>query len=34
VLASLDNGNLSVLRFALETGRTHQVSRTFRPAAV
>ena len=34
VLASLDNGNLSVLRFALETGRTHQVSRTFSPAAV
>ncbi len=27
VLASLDDGNLSVLRFALETGRTHQVSR-------
>ena len=25
LLATLDNGNASVLRFALETGRTHQV---------
>ncbi len=33
VLASLDNGNLSVVRFALETGRTHQVSRIIHRSA-
>lgn len=31
VLATLDNGNLAVLRFALETGRTHQVSQMPHP---